>query len=49
MSTSELDLWFCMSQEPDVQQKQTYHKVPQDQSASQLATPGASASEDATT
>ena len=50
MSTSELDLWFCMSQEPEVQQKQTYQaEVPQEQSASQLATPGASASEDATT
>lgn len=33
-------------EEPEVQQKQTYQaEVPQDQSASQLATPGASASE----
>ena len=46
---TKLDLWFCSSQEPEVQQKQTDQaEAPQEQPASQLATPGASVSEDAT-
>ena len=50
MSTlTRLYLRFCISKEPEVQQKQTDQaEAPQEQPASQLATPGASASEDAT-